>query len=179
MTDDEFNVILAMYKQFKNPSRLILPEPDERKEYKIIGTSDENEFVLDYDRRRPNQFELKQKAQFREKLLPLVRFEIDAPPYKNPDGKWLSRKFDFLIPKSKSRPERIIQTVNRLTDNTSRILTFNCEDVGASRKESQFFTIYNDSSRPADEQAVKILTAYNIHTLNWSQRIEFIYDLAS
>lgn len=85
--------------------------------------------------------------------------------------------FDFVIPKSISQSERIIEMVNVPQKNKVSELVFKWEDTREARPpESQMFALLNDSQTKVSETVIEALNRYEIQTILWSnhQNIEEI-----
>lgn len=79
--------------------------------------------------------------------------------------------FDFVIPKSRAQPERILQAINRPSRETAQALTFAWIDTKEVRSaESQAYAILNDSEREAPSLFADAFAAYGVRTIPWSQR---------
>jgi len=78
--------------------------------------------------------------------------------------------FDFVIPKSKTAPERLIRAVNQLNNDKAKLLIFSWEDTRSARKdESILYTIYNDEEKKLSHDATSGFNQYGIKSIAWSQ----------
>lgn len=78
--------------------------------------------------------------------------------------------FDFVIPKSRQQPERIIQAINNPKKDSVKALMFQWLDTKEIRTpESLLFAFVNDNSfvSPSDVDALK---NYGVKPVPWSQR---------
>ncbi len=88
--------------------------------------------------------------------------------------------FDFVIPKSRVKPERIIRTINRPNRDTAQALAFSWIDTKEVRPpDSQAYAILNDSDRIPASTVVDALRSYDVHPVIWSQREAVRQDLAA
>lgn len=88
--------------------------------------------------------------------------------------------FHFLIPKSKSQPERILQAINRPDRDNAEALAFAWIDVRETRPdESQAFAILNDTDRPVSDPVIEALGSYDIRPILWSHREEMAKTLVA
>lgn len=88
--------------------------------------------------------------------------------------------FDFVIPKSKVRPERIIRTISRPNRETVQALAFSWIDTRDVRPlESQAYAILNDSEHAPTGPVVDALRSYELHPVMWSKREEVREELAA
>lgn len=79
-------------------------------------------------------------------------------------------QFDFVIPKSHSQSERIIQTVNHPQKNSVESLVFKWGDTRESRSpESQMFALLNNSKTKVSEAVIDALHRYDIQTILWTE----------
>lgn len=79
--------------------------------------------------------------------------------------------FDFVIPKSKQQPERIVQTINRPNKDTAQAVAFSWIDTKEVRsKESCAYALLNDAEQTVSSAVVDALKSYDVHSVPWSQR---------
>jgi hypothetical protein len=87
--------------------------------------------------------------------------------------------FDFVVPKSRERPERILQTVNRPSRDSAEAIAFKWIDTREVRPEdSQVYAILNDREREVAAAVTEALRRYDVRPLLWSSREEFAQELA-
>ncbi len=87
---------------------------------------------------------------------------------------------DFLIPKSKRAPERIVQAINAPSKNTIGSFLFVLTDTRAARaEESVAYAFLNDSHHTVGGDVLEALAAYQVRAVVWSNRLEFAGDLAA
>lgn len=82
---------------------------------------------------------------------------------------------DFLIPQTKSKPERLIKTVNSPKKNTilNAIMAFN--DVSQNRaSETSNYVIYNDLEKDVSSDVIIALENYGVQHIPWSLKEENI-----
>jgi hypothetical protein len=81
--------------------------------------------------------------------------------------------FDFVIPKSRRAPERILKAINRPSRATAETFIHAWSDTRAVRSpESQAYAILNDSEQAVPAEVPEALGAYNIRPVTWSRREE-------
>ena len=79
--------------------------------------------------------------------------------------------FDFVIPKSRRQPERILQAINRPNRDTAQALAFAWYDTKEVRpSDSKVFAILNDSEQTVSGAVLDALRNYEIHPVPWSNR---------
>ena len=87
---------------------------------------------------------------------------------------------DFLIPKSKARPERLVQAINTPSKSTVGSLLFVVEDTRAARaRDSEAYAILNDRDREVGGDVFEALEAYDVKPALWSRRQEYVGALAN
>ncbi|RJP21880.1 MAG: DUF1829 domain-containing protein [Candidatus Omnitrophota bacterium] len=88
--------------------------------------------------------------------------------------------FDFVIPKSRVKPERILQTINRPCRDTAQAVAFAWIDTKEVRPpDSRAYAILNDSERELHSSVIDALANYNVTPVQWSEREEVREDLAA
>ena len=86
--------------------------------------------------------------------------------------------FDFVIPKSKAKPERIIQTINRPNRDTAEVLVFHWIDTREVRPpESQAYAFLNDTDHSPPPMVVDALKSYDLHPVLWTKREDVRQEL--
>lgn len=79
--------------------------------------------------------------------------------------------FDFVIPKSKHEPERIVQTVNRPNRDTAQAVIMSWIDTKEIRPaDAKAFALLNDSEQPISSAVMDALRNYDVLPVAWSQR---------
>lgn len=88
--------------------------------------------------------------------------------------------FDFVIPKSRRQPERIIQTINRPSRETAQAVVLSWVDTKEVRPpDSRAYALLNDSEQPVSSAVVDALQSYNVRPVPWSQREEVQQEFAA
>ena len=81
--------------------------------------------------------------------------------------------FDFVVPKSRRAPERILRAINRPIRATVQPFLLAWSETRAVRSpESQAYAILNDSEQAVPNEVPEALRAYNILPVPWSRREE-------
>lgn len=78
---------------------------------------------------------------------------------------------DFIIPSSKTNPERLIKTVNNPKKDSilSAIMAFN--DINENREnETKNFVLYNDIEKQVSTDIIDALQNYAVNYIPWSQK---------
>ena len=89
-------------------------------------------------------------------------------------------RFDFVIPKSKIRPERVLRAINRPSRETAQMMTFAWLDTREVRSpEAHAYAILNDSDRPISQSILDAMRSYDVQPIPWSDRERSREDLAA
>jgi hypothetical protein len=87
---------------------------------------------------------------------------------------------DFLIPRSKSRPERVLQVINAPNKNSIGAYLFALDDTRQARAEgSEAYAALNDISRVVTGDVTEALKAYKVSPILWTCRDQYVEALAS
>ncbi|PCJ61610.1 MAG: hypothetical protein COA65_01265 [Rhodospirillaceae bacterium] len=88
--------------------------------------------------------------------------------------------FDFVIPKSRIEPERIIRAINNPNRNTAQNLIMACLDTREVRPENSVsYAFLNDNERAISSTVTDALKNYQIMPVLWSRREEIREKLAA
>lgn len=88
--------------------------------------------------------------------------------------------FDFVIPKSRIHPERILKSINQPGRDTAEALAFQWIDTKDVRAEgSRAYAILNDQDRRVSSSVIDALQSYEVQPVLWSQRGEVVEQLAA
>lgn len=88
--------------------------------------------------------------------------------------------FDFVIPKSRTQPERIVQAVANPKKDSTEALVFKWLDTRETRSsESSLFAILNDSTITISQSVIDAMKNYDLKPVLWSQREETREKLAA
>ena len=80
-------------------------------------------------------------------------------------------RFDFVIPKSKIRPERVLRAINRPRRETAQMMTFAWLDTRDVRPpEAHAYAILNDSDSPISQSVLDAMRSYDVQPIPWSDR---------
>jgi len=86
---------------------------------------------------------------------------------------------DFLIPKSRSRPERLIQAINAPNKNTIGTYLFTLGDTRDARGNgSEAYAFLNDREREVGGDIIEALEEYKVKATLWSRRRDYVKALA-
>jgi hypothetical protein len=88
--------------------------------------------------------------------------------------------FDFVIPKSKLRGERIIQTLSNPKKDSAEALIFKWQDTKDTRtNDSQLFVLMNDAERVVSGSVMDAFNNYQLKPVLWSERDVFKGELVA
>ena len=89
-------------------------------------------------------------------------------------------RFDFVIPKSKVQPERVLRAINRPNRDTAQAMAFSWIDTKEVRSpEARAYAILNDSEQSVSENVLDAMRNYEVHPVLWSTRDEAREELAA
>jgi hypothetical protein len=88
--------------------------------------------------------------------------------------------FDFVVPKSKKYPERLLQTITRPSRETAQVLAFSWIDTKEVRaSDSKAYAILNDTEHSVSAPVLDALISYEVKPVLWSRREEAVEELAA
>ncbi|MBI3837820.1 MAG: DUF1829 domain-containing protein [Planctomycetia bacterium] len=88
--------------------------------------------------------------------------------------------FDFVIPKSRRQPERILKTINRPNRDTAQSVAFSWIDTREVRPaDSKAYAFLNDTEQTVASGVLDALRNYDVHPILWSQREHVKEELAA
>ena len=91
-----------------------------------------------------------------------------------------THQFDFVIPKSKHEPERIIKSINVIGKQSTSVLLFAWNDTKEMRSnESELFVFINDSLKKASDDSLRAFDQYNVSAIPWSKRNDQLTHLTA
>ncbi len=92
----------------------------------------------------------------------------------------LDHLFDFIIPKSRHQPERILQTINRPARDTAQTVVFSWIDTKEVRSpDSKAYALLNDAEHAISGEVLDIFRNYNVTPVSWSTRDQIVEELAA
>ena len=88
--------------------------------------------------------------------------------------------FDFVIPKSKKKPERIIQTITKPSRDMAEAIAFKWIDTKDIRSpDSLAYALLNDQEQKVSVSVIDALHNYDLHPVLWSDREKVKQELAA
>jgi len=91
----------------------------------------------------------------------------------------LTHSYDFLIPKSKTKPSKAIKVVNNLTVDKAKVVLFSCSDTQEIRTDIQIYPFINDLERSIQEDLIIAFKEYKLRPVLWSERQKYVEELAA
>lgn len=86
---------------------------------------------------------------------------------------------DFLVPATKSKPERLIKTINSVKKDSvlSSIMAFN--DISQTRETTtRNFVVYNDIEKEVSKDVISALDNYGVKHVPWSQKEQCLTEFS-
>jgi Domain of unknown function DUF1829/Domain of unknown function DUF1828 len=88
--------------------------------------------------------------------------------------------FDFVIPKSRRQPERILQAITRPTRETALSFINAWTDTRQARpNESKAYAVLNDTEQPLSGNVIEAFRNYQIQPVPFSERVDVLTELAA
>lgn len=89
-------------------------------------------------------------------------------------------RFDFVIPKSKTQPERMLRAINRPNRETTQAMVFSWIDARDARSsETLAYAILNDSERTISDNVLDAMRGFDVRPVPWSSREEARNELVA
>ena len=89
-------------------------------------------------------------------------------------------RFDFVVPKSRAQPERVLRTINRPSRNAAETMAFSWIDTREVRpSESLAYAVLNDSEQAVSGSVLDAMRKYDVRPIPWSARDEVLGELAA
>lgn len=92
----------------------------------------------------------------------------------------LSHRFDFVIPASRREPERVVTTLNSPTKQNVQAAIFAWNDVTRTRStQSKGYIVLNDIKKAPSSEILSAISNYDLVPIRWTDRQNYIQELAS
>ncbi len=103
-----------------------------------------------------------------------------TPSVKLSGTSGFDHRFDFVIPKSRSRPERLLRAINRPNRENTQSTVFSWIDTHNARAAgSCAYAILNDTDQQIPSNVEDALQSYDVRPVLWSKREESREELAA
>ncbi len=88
--------------------------------------------------------------------------------------------FDFVIPKSRRQPERIVKTISRPNRDTAQVVAFSWIDTKEVRpSNSKAYAFLNDTEHAISTSVLEALQNYDVRPVLWSKRDDVAQEVAA
>lgn len=92
----------------------------------------------------------------------------------------LDHLVDFVIPKSRKAPERVVQVLNSPRRDRVESILFSINDTQLARgQEVSYYAIINDSRNKVPPEVLNAFSEYSVQAYPWSHREELVQTLAA
>ena len=89
-------------------------------------------------------------------------------------------RFEFIIPKSRVQPERLLRAISRPRRETAEAVAFAWLDTREVRApDSRAYAILNDTDKVVSDNVVEAMRRYDVRGVPWSQREQVREELAA
>ncbi len=106
-----------------------------------------------------------------------IRF---TPSIKFTGKSRLDHSFDFVIPASRAKPERILRTINNPNRSNISLLMFSWTEIAEVRApNSALYGILNDIEKPVKSNLTDAIQQYGIKPMLWSDRDKYVEALSN
>lgn len=86
--------------------------------------------------------------------------------------------FDFVVPESRQRPERVLRAINHPNRTAITSLIFAWDDTrGIRASNSTAYAVMNDADKEISVDLTEALKQYDITPIAWSQRAQHVEEL--
>lgn len=79
-------------------------------------------------------------------------------------------KYDFIITRSKNKPERLCETLSNPNKSNINNILFGWMDTLPKRKADSKFIVFLNDEKPIPERNLQALRNYDTEIILWSQR---------
>lgn len=91
-----------------------------------------------------------------------------------------SHVYDFVIPSSKKKPERLVKAINNPTREKAQAILFAWNDTRNVRKrECSMYIFINDSDKSIRIDVLSAFSEYEVKPILWTKRHQYIEDLTA
>ena len=103
-----------------------------------------------------------------------------TPSIKFTGKSGLDHFFDFVIPASRVKPERVLRAINRPNRQYVTSLIFAWTDTKEVRApDSAAYAVLNDTEQLLNTDLIGALHQYGVKSIPWSNRDEYVLELAA
>jgi len=88
------------------------------------------------------------------------------------------QRFDFVIPKSRQKPERILRAINHPTRDNATMLIFAWNDIREVRPpKAHIYAVLNDTEQTLSQVVLGAFQQYGVKPMLWSHRQDHLQEL--
>lgn len=103
-----------------------------------------------------------------------------TPRVKFPGISGYDQFFDFVIPKSRRQPERILQAITTPTREKAQSFIHAWNDTRPTRpSDSRAYAVLNDGEQPVPGGVIDAFRNYQVQSVPWSSRALVVIELAA
>lgn len=88
-----------------------------------------------------------------------------------------SQRFDFALPRSKTKNEKLIKAINSPAPESYREPLFSWLDVKETRNYSEFMVIANDTNKELTDSFLEPFHNYSVEVLKWTEKNKWVERL--
>lgn len=89
-------------------------------------------------------------------------------------------RFDFVIPQSKSQPERMLRSINRPNRDRAQSVAFAWIDTKDTRpSDSRAYAFLNDVDHTIPSNSISAMKSYGVRPVPWSEREHVLEELVA
>jgi len=104
-----------------------------------------------------------------------IRF---TPSVKFTGKSGLDHSFDFVIPASQTKPERVLRAISSPNRQNISLLIFSWTEIAEVRaSDSTACGVLNDTDQVINLDLISALKQYGIKVLPWTKRDEYVEEL--
>lgn len=102
-----------------------------------------------------------------------------SPDISFPGISGLTTNYDFVIPKYKDAPERIIKVVNNIDQAQTNSILFLWNDTSKARADysSVLYVFMQDNDKKIPASVITSMNNYNVVPVKWSKRKDYVAEL--
>lgn len=91
-----------------------------------------------------------------------------------------THNFDFVIPKYRNTPDRVIKAINNPTREKAESLLFSWDDTKENRKsETVLYAFLNDSEKKISNNILSAFAQYDVKPIPWTNKEQYLKELSA
>ncbi|NBJ00414.1 DUF1829 domain-containing protein [Lachnospiraceae bacterium] len=101
-----------------------------------------------------------------------------TPNISFPGKSSLITNYDFVIPRSKQAPERILKVVNNIDQTQTNSILFLWDDTKQEREPNSLLYVFmQDKDKKISPNIITAMNNYNVKPVRWSERQQYLTEL--